>query len=131
MKLFLDDIRDPKDCLGYMYRRIGAQNPIYDEEWVVVRNFQEFEDAVLKYYKHITHVSFNHDLADEHYDPAMDDDARYEQVAKGFKEKTGYECALMMKDHYEKQNYKLPKIYVHSMNPVGMLKILQVFDLKY
>ena len=31
MKLFLDDVRIPSDCINYMYKRIGALNPIYLE----------------------------------------------------------------------------------------------------
>ena len=42
MKLFLDDVREPKDCFGYMFARIGRLQEIYLEEWVVVRNYEKF-----------------------------------------------------------------------------------------
>jgi hypothetical protein len=129
MKLFLDDFRNPADCLTYMYQRIGPKNPIYDEEWLIVRDYKEFVDAIKTLYKEITHVSFDHDLADEHYDPAMDDETRYSLVASGFKEKTGYDCAMFMKQFYDEHNHVLPEIFVHSMNPVGTKRIKQVFNL--
>ncbi len=37
MKIFLDDIRHPTECINYMYHRIGALNPIYNEKWEIVR----------------------------------------------------------------------------------------------
>ena len=47
MKLFLDDVRDPQHCTGYMHRRIGALNPIYAQpDWTVVRNYSEFISAI-------------------------------------------------------------------------------------
>ena len=38
MKVFLDDVRNPKDCVTYMHQRIGDKNPIYLEEWVIAKN---------------------------------------------------------------------------------------------
>lgn len=129
MKLFLDDIRIPIDCVSYMHSRIGFMNPIYLEDWKIVRNYSEFIKVVEDNYKNITHISFDHDLADEHYNPAMydDDDYRYEKLYSEFKERTGYDCAKWIKEFYIKNNISLPIIIVHSMNPVGTQNIMRVF----
>jgi hypothetical protein len=56
MKIFLDDYRLPKDCLSYMYQIIGNLNPIYNEEWLVVKNYSEFCNAIREFYDKITHI---------------------------------------------------------------------------
>jgi len=62
MKIFLDDIRQPKECLSYMYHRIGPLNPIYNEDWFVVKNYDQFLNVICHNADVITHVSFDHDL---------------------------------------------------------------------
>lgn len=130
VKIFLDDIRNPVDCLGYMHTRIGAANPIYLEEWVIVRNYEEFAEAIDEHYPYISHVSFDHDLADEHYlDVSLwDKEGEYEKLYPSFKEKTGLDCARFLKEYYIKENDRdLPIMYVHSMNPVGTQNIINLF----
>jgi len=128
MKLFLDDVRDPQDCLGYMYNRIGKQSPIYLEEWLVVRNYHEFVEAVDKHWCALTHVSFDHDLAEEHYDESMHADHKvYEELAHSFKEKTGVDCAEYLLEKFKKEGKSLPVIYIHSMNPAGCIRLINVF----
>lgn len=129
MKIFLDDIRDPKECLGYMYRRIGNINPIYSEgEWYIVRTYHEFIEAINRYFNDITHVSFDHDLADGHYDESMyESEESYNKHLETIKEKTGYDCALYLKEFYKEKNIERPIMFVHSMNPVGTQKIINLF----
>ena len=130
MKLFLDDIRNPRDCVSYMHKRIGALNPIYLEEWYIVRNFEQFQKAIGTHYKDITHVSFDHDLADEHYSDKMYEGKEiYNEYTKTFSEKTGYHCAKWMKDFYNENNIELPTMFVHSMNPVGTENIINIIKL--
>ena len=119
MKLFLDDVRFPKECVSYMYKRIGDQNPIYLEKWEIVRNYNEFIKFVEKNYENITHISFDHDLADEHLAP--------ETGKWKYKEKTGWDCAMWLREFYEENKIRLPVMYVHSMNPVGTKRIINVF----
>jgi hypothetical protein len=70
MKLFLDDIRNPEDCIHYMHKRIGSFNPIYlAEDWIIARNYDDFVRIITASNHIITHVSFDHDLAIEHYAP--------------------------------------------------------------
>lgn len=131
MKIFLDDVRSPRDCTAYMYKRIGDRDSIYLGDWMVVRNYDEFVDAVKDNIDTITHVSFDHDLSTDHYDPSMyDDDGSYNDLYTTFKEKTGYECAKWMKDFYSEKAMDLPTILVHSMNPVGVKNINGVFNIR-
>ena len=131
MKIFLDDFRNPSDCTLYMHRRIGEKNTLYLEKWTIVRNYQEFVDMVSKHIDEITHVSFDHDLSDEHYDPSMHDVDDYNKLYGGFKEKTGLECAKWMWDLYETEAKDLPIIFVHSMNPVGTNNIINEFKSRF
>lgn len=123
VKIFLDDERMPIDCAKYMYTRIGNLNPIYLSEWLIVRNYDEFCKAVDKNLENISHVSFDHDLADEHYSPVLEEN--FTEVE--FKEKTGLDCAKYLKNIFEQSNLKLPILFVHSMNPVGMRNIINLF----
>lgn len=121
MKIFLDDIRFPVDCVGYMHRRIGDKNPIYLEEWVIVRNYKEFVKAVSENFQAITHISFDHDLADIHYDP------KTWRESFAYHEETGYDCARWLLLFYREHNKELPIMFVHSMNPVGTERIIKLF----
>jgi hypothetical protein len=112
-----------------MHQRIGPLNPIYLEEWMVVKNYDEFVDAVTNNYNEITHISFDHDLSDEHYDPAMyKGQTEYNELYNQFTEKTGYECAKWLKEFYQENNKQLPVMFVHSQNPVGCQNIINIFQ---
>lgn len=129
MKLFLDDIRKPSDCLGYMHRRIGQLNPLYDTEWTVVRNYKEFCHAIDTNVGRIAFVSFDHDLADKHYHESMfDNRGRYEYEIRHVKEETGKECAEYMVKVYTSHNLSLPACFIHTQNPVGLQRIKDVLD---
>jgi hypothetical protein len=68
-------------------------------------------------------VSFDHDLADEHY---KNQDFNYEDEKS---EKTGYHCAKWLIDYCLDNEKELPKrIIVHSMNPYGSRNIKSLFD---
>ena len=132
MMIFLDDIRSPQECASYMDKRIGKLNPIYNKGgWYIVRNYDEFQDSIIKYIDDITHISFDHDLADEHYTPeeyweSFDKSKEY-QEKQVYKEKTGYECAKWLKEYYIYKEKELPIMFVHSMNPVGTENIINLF----
>jgi hypothetical protein len=87
------------------------------EEWIVVKNYDEFVNYIstngLPYL-----ISFDHDLADEHYDQSLYL-TNYDDMSKSFKEKTGLDCAKWLVDYCLDNSLKLPKFVVHSMNPVG------------
>lgn len=132
MKIFLDDVRNPKDCLSYMHTRIGKLNPIYDEDWVIIRNYEDFTEVIEQAHlleQDITHISFDHDLADEHYSYGRDTaQAWTEYHSDEGHEKTGLDCAEFVKDFYKQNGLKLPIMFVHSMNPVGTQNIINLFN---
>lgn len=116
MGLFLDDMRIPKDVIEYI-SPVQLKEIYLNTDWVIVRNYDEF----VKYVTENTLpelISFDHDLADEHYCNDMSDSS-YER----FKEKTGYECAKWLCDYCGDNDLKLPKYIVHSMNPIGKKNI--------
>lgn len=131
MKIFLDDYRSPIDCLKYMYQRIGDLNPIYnDAEWFIVRSYPAFVKAVDRFKGEITHVSFDHDLADGHYHQNMQEGViDYDSVDFNSDDfnKTGYHAAKYIKDVYGSYKLDLPIMFVHSMNPVGTENIVNLF----
>ena len=123
MKLYLDDERQPQQCIPWMKFRIGdVKAAIYNESWMVVTKYEEFIGAVEKHYKDITHVSFDHDLAEIKYDPMT------QRESFAFYEKTGLDCAEYFKSFYEAKGIELPIIFVHSMNgDGGKEKIINLF----
>lgn len=122
-KLFLDDIRYPHECTSYMHIRIGAENPRYlEEDWIIARSYEDFvgmiENTGLP-----SLVSFDHDLAMEHYDVDLFHDTQA-LLRANFEAKTGYDCAKWLVEYCKKAgNVQLPKIYIHSMNPAGSYNI--------
>lgn len=119
--LFLDDFRNVSDAHNYL--------PIQEyatEEWVVVRNYNEFVNHVLNNGIPKT-VSFDHDLADIHYE--QQSNIEYRDDAE---EKTGYHCARWLINYCLDLNIPIPeKIIIHSMNRVGAQNIKSLFDTYY
>jgi len=120
--LFLDDIRQPKDCLTYTHEpRYGTR------EWEVVRSHDEFISNVTRNWaegKFPELVSFDHDLADEHYDPAMYHGVEaYNAKSVKFDTPTGNETAKWFVQFCIDQSIELPECLVHSMNPAGKQRI--------
>lgn len=106
--LFLDDIRFPEDVrYSYgPYRNIIICRSMDDAVWTV------------KQHGLPSFISFDHDLADEHY-------------ASGEGEKTGYAFAKWFCDYLMDNSLLLPlgfNYYVHSMNPVGAKNIKAYMD---
>lgn len=106
-KLFLDDIRFPED-VRHVYPQEG--------EWVIARNMN---DAIWYIERRglPNFISFDHDLADEHYLIGQDPSKM---------EKTGYEFAKWLSNHIMDKDLKIPTgfgYHVHSMNPVGKQNI--------
>jgi hypothetical protein len=125
-KLFLDDIRVPKDAIGLVPSNL---NQIYwDNDWNIVRNYFEFCNFIQKFGLP-DFISFDHDLADDHYNDLFSDEnwtkddndivLKYDE----YKEKTGYECAKWLVDWCLENQMSLPKCIIHSANPVGKKNI--------
>jgi hypothetical protein len=124
MNLFLDDCRTLEEAHNF------TLNPIYKNwKWSIVRSYDEFvtfiETNGLPEF-----ISFDHDLADEHYAPKEFWDDKYNDWAAGqnFKEKTGLECAKWLVDYCMDNELDLPDYYIHSANPVGAKNIYDYFE---
>lgn len=106
--LFLDDIRYPFEAYHYTKKDIFLR-----KDWYIVRNYEQFVNRILE--KGLPEmISFDHDLADEHY---------LEPNSPEFVEKTGYDCAKWLIEYCMDNDADLPKFYCHSMNPVGKQNI--------
>lgn len=129
MKIFLDDVRNPNACVQYMFKLIEKKAYVYlHKDWEIVRDYKEFVDLVEKNIGSIDLISFDHDLASEHYHPSMlKSEEEYNSQYVSFREKTGYDAAIWFKDLYKKHNLKLPEILIHTMNPVGFKNITNLF----
>jgi len=130
-KLYLDDIRDPSACLHYMFGRIGNAASIYGEHWIIVRDYEQFTEYITNHGLP-EYVSFDHDLAPEHYTPeefweSFEKSKKY-QDQMVYKEKTGADCAHWLRDYCYNNNLKLPKCLIHSMNPVGSENIKNILN---
>lgn len=106
-KLFLDDERTPD---------MVWSNP---DEWTTVKTFNEFVSIIEKQGLPGM-ISFDHDLAFEHYDPRIWRDGNQPDYGS-YIEKTGWHCAqwLAGKGYDTRPVF----IHVHSANPVGAQNI--------
>lgn len=126
-KLFLDDFRLPEHVSYYK-----PNESIYREEgWDIVANYEEFVEYISKNGLPDL-ISFDHDLADEHYTPPeyWEDYERSKeyQESKEYKEKTGKECAEWLIQYCIEKRVPLPQTLIHSQNPVGAIRIEKTLE---
>jgi len=122
--LWLDDLRNPfLDIEG----RVPKENGIIN--WVL--NYEEFVQWIEKFGLPSI-ISFDHDLADEHYTPEKYWDdyqlSKKYQESQNYQEKTGMDCAKWLIDYCIDKKEKLPQYYVHSANPVGADNIIGILE---
>lgn len=120
-KLFLDDQREPTDVKWGNFKDIFG---ILDNV-VVVRDYTQFTKAIMNAGLPAV-VSFDHDLADEHYKAWINGRAIYtdgDALNQSFSEKTGYDCAKFLFEYCLEHRSCLPKCNIHSMNPIGAQRI--------
>jgi hypothetical protein len=113
-KIYLDDVRTP-----------------IDPEWIVVRSYDEFVAKVNELgLDNIETISLDHDLGDsamqEYYTNVS---PNYTLNYDNIKEKTGYDCAKWLVEHWFEvrhphQRGYFPTIYTHSANPIGSANIM-------
>jgi len=115
-KLFLDDIRIPKDCANGL---VPSQlNKFYwEDDWIIVRSYNEFVKSILDN-DLPEFISFDHDLADIHYTMDFSKDSNHQMT-----EKTGYDCAKWLANYCMERNKLIPQYVVHSQNPIGKVNI--------
>lgn len=100
--------------------------PIYTTMlWERVWNYKEFVETIERKGLPLL-VSFDHDLADEHY--AIPEDYDKAITYEKFEEKTGYHAMQWMIDYIIDNNLRPPGVFVHSLNPVGRDNIANLFD---
>lgn len=119
--LFLDD--DPSRI---PHKLSWIELPLV--EWVIVRNYNDFVNYI-KEHGIPLRVSFDHDLADEHYQEYhrmnnSDKKINYENLT----EKTGFHCAQFLANYCIENNIPIPKYYIHTMNPVGAVNIFSILE---
>ena len=116
--LFLDDHRSPEDAFNYTGQPLYLMN-----DWIVVRNYDEFVKAITELGIPDT-VSFDHDLADVHYDVQDHVDEDYYDLMAAQNEKTGFHCAKYLLNYCLDNELKIPKVvWIHSMNGPGAKNI--------
>ena len=107
--LFLDDIRYPS--------QVNWVSLPENVEWKIVRSFDEFTNFI-KVNGLPKFISFDHDLADEHYKlghVSAFTKFDYNKVT----EKTGYHCAKWLVEYCLERKLPPPNWVTHSMNPIG------------
>lgn len=116
--LFLDDIRHPYDAFPYT-----KDTKYLQLKWIVVRSFKDFVEVIEKSGLPSV-VSFDHDLALEHYGKSDDPWSVQDQIDYfTYNEKTGYDCAKWLCDYCYDNKVKFPQYLVHSFNQVGSANI--------
>lgn len=106
--LFLDDERNPEDV---KWLNLPAKN------WVVARNFAEFI-AAIEERGMPSFISFDHDLADQHYKLGAASNFRSFDYSK-ITEKTGMCAAKWLVEHCLDNKVAPPPFVVHSQNTCG------------
>jgi hypothetical protein len=107
-KIYLDDVRTPID----------------KEDWVIVRNYDEFVDKVSEIgLENIEFISLDHDLGDSamaewHKNVYHNYELNYDNIT----ERTGMDCAKWLVEKWLDGN-PVCKVMVHSANAVGSANI--------
>lgn len=121
--LFLDDIRDPSACLNYKTKFMPENRRQYSmDDWIIARDYNEFASVIKSKFdegKFPGLVSFDHDLADVHYD------SKTGRESFEYKEKTGSDCAKFIVQFCLDKELDLPEFYIHSANPSGAERIYE------
>lgn len=113
--LFLDDLRVPYNTFNY------TKDSRYSNlKWIIVRSYKEFVRTV-ETLGLPDLVSFDHDLADEHYDTLNKTDfiSLAEYYLSDDREMTGYDCAKWLCEYCLDNEEKFPEYLVHSWNAIG------------
>lgn len=119
--LFLDDERQPKDVKWIALPLVN---------WRIVRTYKDFV-GVIKKDGLPSKISFDHDLADEHYSEYTriskrdgSSDFKYDKM----REKTGYDAAKWLVDYCIEWDKDLPECFIHTLNPIGGLNIKSILE---
>jgi hypothetical protein len=112
-RIYLDDVR----------------TPVLKDEWVVVRNYEEFVDKVTEIgLDNIDIISLDHDLGPSamkewHTNVYTNYKLDYENIT----EKTGYDCAKWLVNQWMEGATVVP-VYTHSANAIGASNIMGLIN---
>ena len=120
MKLFLDDIRQPRDVFNL---NIDFDYSDSTEGWTIVRTYDEFVDHIKKFGVPDL-ISFDHDLSFSHYLSENQKNINY----KNMEVKTGYHAACWLVSYCKENGINLPKTKIHSQNPDGSKNISEILN---
>jgi hypothetical protein len=126
-KLFLDDIRKPKDAFlntHNCYLLDASKTP--NSCWNIVRNYEDFCEWIEKFGVPSV-VSFDHDLHFEHIKHYHDVTSKtgvieYEKL----KYKTGKHCAEYFVEKWKEARHPKVQCYIHTANSWGQTEIAKI-----
>ena len=127
--LWLDDLRNP---FIDEEKKVPYGNKIWNINWVL--NHKQFVKWI-DLYGLPDAISFDHDLAPEHYTPEYfwnnyEESKRFQDwKSKDYIYKTGEGCAKWLLAYCNLKNKTLPEIFIHSANPVGADKIKNILKI--
>ena len=109
IRIYLDDVRTP-----------------LEKDWTVVRDYNQFVSTVrLIGLENIEVISLDHDLGDsamsEYYTNTK---PNFVLDYNNITEKTGYDVAKWLVNRSIETEVPLPRVYVHSANPIGAHNIM-------
>ena len=118
--LWLDDKRNP-----FLNEEGLVPHTTYGWDIIWVTNYGDFTKWITEF-GYPDAISFDHDLAPEHYIPEyfwdsyVESKAFQKQAKKKYRFKTGEDCAKWLAKYHKANHRKMrPLIYIHSANPVG------------
>lgn len=115
--LFLDDVRQPNSSWMNYFREVTYD--LFD--FKVAKNYEEFVKIIDELGVPLF-VSYDHDLAESHYDQSMFiGETEYNKAIENSVEKTGLECAKYLISKLKGEPH--PLYVVHSQNPIGKIRI--------
>jgi hypothetical protein len=118
MRLYLDDVRTPKDPNNEWVDGIP--------QWEVVRSYDEFVAHIQKNgLENYEVISLDHDLGESAMNEFYNNvHPNYTLDYNNIQEKTGYDAAKWLVAESMRTGIPLPAVYVHSANPIGSANIM-------
>ncbi len=124
--IFIDDVLRPID----IYNRHLPANPIYKEQFVVLKSFNQFVKYIEEQFKidgtYPGFISFDYLLAEVTMQVRDDRQIFFNDDSYT---PSGVECAEWLVNFCKKNNLPIPKYIVHDINTYGKKQISKVFNL--
>lgn len=125
--LFLDDNFYPNE-ISNITKDEKSRNRYRKYKWIVIRNYNDFVTYISENGLPDI-VSFDHDLAPEHYEYVLSDenwgkdDSLITIDYDVFENRTGYHAAEWLLEYCYNKSLNLPIMMVHSQNKIGKKNI--------